>query len=481
MPRAPSLLDVEIDRNSDTPVYRQLAGQLRKAIAAGVLRQGTRLPPTRDLARQLQIARNTVVEAYAQLAAGGYLESLGRGGTVVTAASTAKPLPVGGRSDHSANLLRRLDRTAEAEPPRLDWRLGQAFTSALPISVWRTACREAGRHVPPPDYGDPRGDLRLREAISRWMRRERSTDLSAETIIVTQGSGHAIEVLARALLRQGDVCAVEEPGYARAARAFASAGARVFGVPVDRQGVAVEQAFQGGGCPDLFHITPAHQYPLGGRLAGYRRRLLLDAASRHGTLIVENEYDHEFVHEGQKHPPLAASDPEHVVLVSTFAKAIAPSFRLGFVTAPALAIEAMASLINRDRLQASWPVQKIAEWLLRSGELERHLRRVRRHYSRLRDVICSRLRPWSPKLTVLGHEGGLHVVLMPEALELSDLLKSRLAAQGVAFDSVADFMLDQRRLPGLIFSYGHMDEHLVEHSLEVLIAELTAIGRAHPA
>ena len=455
--------------DASRPRNAQLALALSQAIRDGSLAAGSRLPPTRDAAEQLGLGRNTVVDAYAQLTAEGLLESRGRLGTFVARQAKAVLQPAAS----PPRVVRRL-RSTPGIPLAIshDWRLGQSGTQMLPLEVWRAACREAGRHLPPSGYGDPQGLPALREAVAAWLRRHRGTQHAAAQIVVTQGAGSAVELLARVLLRPGDICAVESPGYPRALTAFRAAGGTVLRVPVDEQGALVSTAFANG-APSVLHLTPAHQYPMGGRLSGSRRAELATLVSKAATLVIENEYDHEFIYEGQNHTPLAATLPEHTALVSTFAKSISPALRIGFIAGPQSVVEALTSTIAREGMHASWPVQVSLQWMLASGELQRHLRRVRRHHASQRDRLLDAIGESCPDLRVRGTEGGLHLVLTLGRKELDRKLASELRLRGVALQTASDFGGDSDEV---LMGYGHMATAEAAVAVGLLADTYAAIG-----
>lgn len=468
----PALVDLELDRFSGSPVFRQIALQLREKIDSRVLPSGTRLPPSRDLATQLGVARNCVVEAYDQLIADGFLEGRGRHGTFIATGVPAVHTAADGPA-WIPFLLRRRSGDALRAPERpddgrLDWRPGQASARTLPLDAWRNACREAGRHLPPQGYGDPRGEPGLRRAIAHWMREHRSVHVAPEQIVVTHGTGHALHLAAQALLRGGDLCATEDPGYAGSALAFQRAGASLHYVPVDAEGVLIDRIVEGDVAPVVIHVTPTHQYPMGGRLTGPRRRALVELARTHGMLIIENEYDCEFHYAGTNHPPIFSYAPESTVLLNTFAKAVSPSLRLGFIAAPPVAAAALAGLIEREREHVSWPVQKVVEMLLVSGELERHLRRVRRHYGAMRDAIRQRLAPYADVISLSGDEGGLHVVVSGRDDSFDWNLRASLQSRGIVFNDVRDFTTLKPDTRGFLLGYGHMESTALALSLDVL-------------
>lgn len=455
-----TLPPLALDPTAPQPLNAQLAASLRDAIRHGRLTPGGLLPPTREAALQLGIGRNTVVDAYSDLVAEGLLEGRGRLGTFVASQVTR----ASGTDAPRPRAVRRLPTQPAAATAAQDWRLGQSGSQLLPLQVWRAACREAGRHLPPPDYGDPKGLASLREAIAAWLRRHRGTDHDARQIVVTQGTGAALELLARVLVRPGDLCAVESPGYARAAAAFKAAGGTVLHVPVDEQGMRVGSAFADR-APIVLHLTAAHQYPLGVRLSGSRRAELAALATRRGSLVIENEYDHEFIYEGQNHAALAASLPAHTVLVSTFAKAISPALRIGFIAAPHEVADTLAQAIEGDRLHASWSVQVSLQWLLASGELQRHLRRIRRHHANQRDRLLLALKQGCPDVRVGGQEGGLHIVLTMGHSTFDRQLAKQLSNLGITFQTVREFGGNSDEV---LLGYGHMSAREIGQAVALL-------------
>lgn len=456
--------------------YQTLERHLRQCILNGAVTAGTRLPASRALAVQLGMGRNAVVAAYARLTQEGLLLPGGRLGTVV-AGVVATPARKA-RSNLVPRLRQRLLNAAPvasskvpSPAPKFDWRLGQTKTDMFPVQVWRAACKEAGRHVPPLGYGDPQGDVQLRQSLAVWLQAKRSLTVAAQHIVVTAGAGQAMNLLARVLVKPGDLCAVEDPGYPRIVQELVLQSARLLHIPVDAEGARVDSLSECSEFPSLIHLTAAHQYPMGGRLSAARRIALLQAVRRHGSLIIENEYDHEFVHEGQRFAPLAATAPEHCIVVGTFARAISPALRLGFIAAPADIVQALAQLIALEQLQASWPVQMSANWLLKSGELERHLRRVGKRYAAMRAQLKEHLKPLAPQIMLRGDQGGLHVVLdcgAMSAVHFSSVCQN-IQKRGVVFDPIERFTSSVGQQQFILLGYAHLNEESIAQTAELLI------------
>jgi GntR family transcriptional regulator / MocR family aminotransferase len=459
MPKLPELLPVWAAPLLRAAGARRLGSadvvaRLRAALEEGALPAGASLPTSRGLAQQLGVSRNTVVAAYAQLTLEGWLQGRGRHGTF---AAEVRPAEWRTTRDRTPALLRRRSQSEVAiVPAQLDWRLGQSSAVRLPTAAWERASRYGGRFYPPTGYGDPAGAAALREAVARALARLRGLRLSAEHILITQGAASALDLIVETLVMRGDVCVVENPGYPRITQLLQRQGAVLRHAPVDEQGLAVGAAFEGARAPALLHVTPAHQYPVGVRLSPERRRELIALARRHGTLIVENEYDHEFIHAGQHHAPLFAAAPERVVLVGTFAKAVSPSLRLGYVVAMPSTIERLAAHVARAKRHVSWPGQHAMTWLLESGEFDRHLRRVRRQSARLAEQLVHALERWRDSLHTIGETGGQHALLRVGTAHAAKRLQRALSARGVLLDPLDAFAVGATGWHGVLMSYGHM-------------------------
>ncbi|VWB69944.1 GntR family transcriptional regulator [Burkholderia lata] len=466
---SPTLVEIDVHRHLDEPIVRQIVRQLRGLIDSGRLQSDARLPASRDLAAQLGVARNCVVNAYDELIAVGLLEGRGRHGTFVRSGASGGSVRPAPHTPLPA-VLERLQAPTPVDETggvaSLDWRPESAHAHALPLGVWRNACREAGRHLPPQDYGDPRGERGLRRGIARWLRTHRSVDVDPDHVVVTHGVGNDLQLVSQALLNGGDLCVIEDPGYQRAMTAFTRAGATVRPVPVDRDGLLVEHVVVDGAVPQMVHITPAHQYPLGGRLPRSRREALIELARQHGILIVEHEYDSEFQHEGTRLPPIFASAPDTTMLIGTFARVVGPSLRLGFIVAPSAVAEALAAFVDRECRHVSLPAQRVAEFLLASGQLDRHLRRMQRHYAAMRNTLLARLAVHADRIDLHGDRVGLHVWIAGRDPAFDRALRAALQSRGIRFNEVARFSTLNGDVPGFVFGYGYLTPAMLERSLD---------------
>lgn len=389
----------------NTPIFAQLAELISAEIRRGRLRPGDRLPGTRPLAEELGVGRNTVVAAYAELAAEGWLVTRAAGGSFVSSEVPVQEARRFGRRAAEGEVStepgfdferRELDRSHEVRPKALALFGGvpdlRQFPTALLARAYRRALHGADRATL--DYTTPFGEPRLRAALAQVVSRTRALSVKPEQILVTRGSQMALDLIARTLVRPGDRVAVEEIGYQPAWAAFRHAGARLEYVPVDKQGVdtsALEETLSRGPLRALY-LTPHHQYPTTAPLSVGRRLRLLELAAKHRFAIVEDDYDHEFHYDGRPLASLAGTDRAGVVVyVGTLAKVLAPGLRLGFIAAPAGLIQTLgAARFHVDRHGDSVTERAVAE-LIEDGELARHTRRMRRIYHARRDAFVESL------------------------------------------------------------------------------------------
>ncbi len=418
--RAASLtLSAPLDRSADAPLPVQLAAEIRDAIDRGVLRAGESVPATRELGRQLGVARGVVVAAYEQLIAEGYLSAgHGRGTTVhpeLRQATPSAPDPQGSGAMSNS-------RTAPVPSPtgasRLAPRLPGPLAPGIPISdavdrpAWRSAWRTAAAraHLAAPELGDPR----LRAEIAEHLRRMRGTARDAEDVIVTAGAREGLGLVLTALgTTRGRALAVgvEDPGYPSLRGVAARHGAQVFALPADADGLDTARLPEG--VLDVVIVTPSHQYPLGGSLPLARRRELLDWARRRGVVIVEDDYDSELRHSGSPLPTLAALDDPAagaVLLLGTFSQTIAPALSAGYLLAPS----GLRGVIEPVREELGGPVSTVVQTalaeFLATGELRRHTARMRRRYAIRRELVGERLAGIAG-VRVRPTHGGLHAVV----------------------------------------------------------------------
>lgn len=450
---------------------RQIHRQVRAAILDGRLHPGDRLPPTRELARRLQVSRNTVSLAYEWLVAEGLLS--GRKG----AGSFVERVPVARAPRRAATPLAGLAPWQSLEPPAAreraplyDFGVGAPDAALFPFDAWRRLLsRQLRASALTGAYGDPAGHPRARAAIARHVGVSRGVRADAAHVIVTNGAQGAFDLVARVALERGARVAVEEPGYTPARRLFESYGARVTPVPVDAAGLVVDALPADA---RLVYVTPSHQFPLGMPLAHARRVALLDWARRREVVIVEDDYDSEFRFGGRPLETLQALDRDgRVVYVGSFSKSLLPALRLGFIVAPASLRAALraASYVATGHVQ--WPAQAALAKLIDGGLLARHLRRMRRVYAARHATVLRALEStFAGWLEPLPSVTGLHVAarLRAGGLAFEREIAERAHRDGVAFDRLSSYCAGDARQAGVVLGYGAIDEARLDEGLRRL-------------
>ncbi|CAN5831336.1 PLP-dependent aminotransferase family protein [soil metagenome] len=448
-------------------LFVKVAVAIADDIRRGALQAGDRLPSTRALAGQFSVNRNTIVAAYDELIAQGWVVTRGPGGTFVSdelPERTVRSAPViRGIAARPGYEVRTLPSVrAPFGPSSVTYHLsgGVPDTRLLPSAMLSRAYRrvlrsKAGRTGL--DYAEPHGAPRLRAAIAAMLRTQRGVPATAENILITRGSQMALDLATRLLVRPGQVVAVEELGYGPAWRAFEEAGARLAPISLDNQGVVVESLPAGARC---VYVTPHHQYPTTVLMAPARRMALLERARRERFVILEDDYDHEFHFDGRPVAPLAADDPGgNVISLGTLSKILAPGLRLGFVAAPERVIEGLARLRTIADRQGDHVLELAVADLIEDGELQRHARKMRRAYEARRDALVSSLRrELGDALTVELPAGGITLWARVASDIALDAWCERARARGVAISTARDFALDGKPRPFLRLAYGRYSE-----------------------
>jgi GntR family transcriptional regulator/MocR family aminotransferase len=483
-------LALSLDDAADSPLFVQIARAVADDVRRGRLRPGAELPGSRALARSLGVHRNTVLAAYRELAAEGWIETSAARGTFV---SSALPDPAPRRFAKKAALRAAVpaklgfDLAGAAPDPHAARPLhpgalaltgGVPDVRLVPAALLARAYRKALRAEPKGalEYGDPRGHERLRAALAAMLSAVRGLAAGPDEVLVTRGSQMGIDLVARALVAPGDVVAVESFGYRPAWEALRLAGARLVPLPVDRDGLDVDAlaALAAREKVRAVYVTPHHQYPTTAVLAPGRRLALLALAREQRMAILEDDYDHEFHYEGRPVLPLASADDAGVVIyVGTLSKILAPGLRIGFVVAPAPLVERLAVIRTFVDRQGDRAVERAVAELLEDGEVQRHARRVRRVYEDRRDALATALRDrLGDALSFDLPAGGMALwARVADGIDV-DAWAERALAKKVAFYSGKRFAFDGRKRPYVRLGFAALDEKELREAVKRMASAL---------
>ncbi|MFZ3495335.1 PLP-dependent aminotransferase family protein [Streptomyces sp. 5.8] len=469
-----------------------LADRLRAAIADGRLAVGSRLPASRVLAAELRVSRGLVTEAYQRLAETGQVAGRGRAGTVVVAAPVTGGQPPSGPAPSAlpdpvdpfgTREWGALVDALRAAPGRIDLSPGAPDLAAFPRTAWLQAERRVLAELTPADfgYGNPQGTPALREAITDWLALNRGIRADPDEVVVVAGVAQALGLLAQVLRAEGvRHVAVEDPGSLGTRRQLEHGGMRLLPVPVD--GGGIDTAALAAGPAQAVVLTPAHQFPTGVVLDGERRRELLGWAAA-GGVVIEDDYDAEHRYDRAPVPALRALLPEAVCYTGSVSKLLAPALRLGWLLVPRRLLDAVIEAKRYADLGNPVLAQLVLARLMASGELERHLRFVRRRHRTRRDAMLRAIAAELPGARVHGAAAGLHLMVTfdRDAAGPGGIDDTVLAAAALEL-GVKAHPLSWHRMtpgpPGLVLGYAAGPVGEIEEGVAVIGSALRRLREA---
>ena len=450
-------VELFIDPAQRRGVCRELFDQLRDAIVTGRLHDGDRLPPSRDLARELGVSRHTVTTVYGRLVAEGFLEGRAGGGTHVSYAADTprhrrRPTELRPRAVPQTNYV--------TDPPSdtgVDLRIGLPDRGLFPLTAWRR-CVVSALQVAPSQGGEPGGHAALRRTLAHWIGRSRGIDVDSANIVVSTGAQQAIDLAARVILRPGDRVAFEEPGYAPVRDLLATSGLDIVPVPVDDQGIIVDAV---PADVRLIYVTPSHQSPTGATMSLPRRRALLELADRHEMAIIEDDYDSEYRHTDRPLEPLFRLDRAgRVLYVGTFSKTLSPTLRLGFIALPDPLVRPAVKVAELTGTYPPTVIQAAMYHFIVEGHLDRQLRKARRVYGARHTIAATFVQQMvTERLLRPGptSHSGLHLAArLPPGIAEHDVIE-RAHRHDVALTSLANSWMRRPRWQALLIGYGRAD------------------------
>ncbi len=418
-------MPIDINPLDSRSLQNQIFESIRQQILCGKLKPGTLLPSTRVLGKQLGVARNTIVLAYARLIAEDYIFTQKTVGTFVNANLPEKSLLLNdaglpGQEDEEQQATRhpvvfRGQSQAVENPNRhklvIDFWVGRPDPHSFPTKAWRRLMLHhlslAGSNLT--EYSDPAGIPELRRAIADYLGPTRGINTTPEQIIVVNGSQEALNLVSRLLIKKGTPVVTECPCYQGAAYVFDSYDAQLNPVPVDKNGLEVAKLPMGP--ISLAYVTPSHQYPMGVTLTLERRLRLLEWAHETGAYIVEDDYDSDFRHHGSPLTAVGGLDRHGcVIYIGTFSKSIGAGLRLGYLVLPNELVKPARIAKTLMDNGHSWLDQAILADFISSGCYMNHLRNIRHTYLTRRDCLMDSLREHFGEVQLSGMDGGMHIV-----------------------------------------------------------------------
>jgi GntR family transcriptional regulator / MocR family aminotransferase len=456
----------------------RLAQLIRRAILDRVAPPAQRLPSTRALARALRVARNTVVPVYEQLRAEGFVVA-GQGSGTYACRIAPDALPAAARPAQAADepaarpraaaplAFSRRGRRYHGHPLHEFWTRqpfcpGQFDFALFPHRLWNRLQQRRLRRADPIqlEQGEPGGAPELRQAIAEHVRATRGVRCTPDQVIITDGTGESIDLVARLMCDPGDTVLLEDPGYWAATQVLSDHGLRLQPAPVDAHGLPVPALRKGRRAPRLAYLTPSNQFPTGGVMPLARRLEWLQFAARHDTLLLEDDYDSEYRYEGAPFPSLQGQDGAgRVIYLGTFSKTVYPGIRVAFLVVPQGLQRVFADASADFYRDGDQIVQQVLADFMREGHYAAHVRTLRREYALRRDAMLRALAQALPdefgagRLKVVSGARGVHLTLaLPDAVDDRAVARAAIA-QGVTAIPLSVYAI-RVRWRGLVLSFA---------------------------
>lgn len=478
------LLSIKIDRSSSQPVSTQLCIALRDMILTGGFLAGERLPASRTLARDLGLSRTTIIEVFDRLVAEGLVESHTGSGTFVSEVlNTSRPKPPKPDAPSVVRVAPKLSRMMAQAVSRFGDRqrlphLPRAFTTALPaFDVFPMAqwARLSAKHLRGArdeimGYGDPNGLPQLRRALASHLRANRGITCDPGQIFIVGGAQQAFHLIGSTLLNPGEKVWFENPGAIGARNSLIACGADLVPVPVDAEGLRVEEGLRLSPHFRLAFVTPSHQQPMGSVMSLERRFALLHAAERAGAWIIEDDYDGEFFFGDRPPPTLKSVDTTGLVIyVGTFSKSLFPALRLGYMLVPPALVDTFRIIMSKYLQGVPSHTQALVAEFIDEGLFSAHVRRMRHIYLERHEALISASRQrLAGLLEIVPTHSGLHTIgLLPAPL--SEVAIARDADERhVTASPIGRFSLAPTGVSGLVLGFGGVPPNSIREGVDVL-------------
>lgn len=454
---------------------KQIYQYVRDQILCGALQVGEKLPSTRGLANHLGVSRNTILDAYEQLIAEGFLITSKGAGTFIAEGTFLER-----RQKQEINLTKQSKQDTDV----IDFRSGIPDLTLFPRKDWAKLSQETWNDAEALTFGydQPEGRLELREVLSSYLFKTRGVSCRPEQIIITSGATQALTLIAKLLLSPDDHVVIEDPITTDIQTIFQTTGASLYPIHVDEKGIntaLLPKHLR----PEFVFITPSHQFPLGSTLPIQRRIELIEYVRQKNSYIVEDDYDSEFRFEGLPISSLQGLEEERVIYIGSFSKILSPALRIGYVILPYDLIDHGRELKWFSDLHTPSIDQLVLARFIEGGYLERHILKMKKLYKRRRDVLMEELNKYfSEEITFLGYTTGLHLVVEWKDITFSEQILKRLEEHHVKMYLVEDHsIIKGKHCNRLIIGYGHLHSETIIEGVkrlkDALDGNLSDVGR----
>ena len=467
-------------------IYIHLFKALKGAILSGKLNENDKLPPSRLMAKDLEIARSTVLKAYDMLKGQGFAMSRPGSGIYII----KKHLPKdekhlnkkssrGSQTCHLSKLglefEKRLETNSSNDYQGVAFRPGLPPLDQFPILKWQTLSNEYWKTVRNSEltYSNSRGLRALRNTIANYLKIYRNIDCDPDQIIITSGSLHSLYLATTAMINEDDEIVIENPMYPKALRILEALKAKINYASIDHEGINLK-SFEHKQ-PKLLYTTPSNQYPSGVKMSMERRKKLMDWVHKGQTMVIEDDYDHEFSNWGNPLPSIYSMDTqERVIYLGTFNKLLHPSLRVGYMIAPNSLLNSILAIHQYSSRFISPYIQKTLNAFIEKDYLNDHLRNLIEVVARRRKIFSDYFDCNLDSMIQLERKtAGLHLIGKLKVNVKDRDLSLYLSKNGIATHALSDYYRNPNEANGLVMGYCPVNEQLMLRKLNLLSRLLT--------
>lgn len=467
------MIFITIDRGQSISLTQQIYDQVRNGILEKHLKEGEKLPSSRELAGSIGVSRNIVLEAYERLIAEGYLEVRPKAGTFVALGTS----------------LSFVERAMWKDTPRkisdnrktyIDFKAGNPAIDYFPRKKWAQLTKEICLHssVEAFGYGEASGMKALKDVLVDYLKRVRGVQCRAEQIFITSGATQGLKLITEMLGKDNKTIAVEDPVTDEMRNIFTFSNAKIIPVPVDENGIDPYRLPDQS--PSFVFVIPSHQFPLGGILSIQRRLQLIEYAEKMNCYIVEDDYDSEFTYEGAPVPSIQGIAPNHVIYVGTFSKILSPGLRIGYVILPEELVDSFELIKWFSDRHTSSLEQLVLAQFIREGYLDRHVRKMKKIYREKRERLVSAIQHNFQDATIIGKSAGMHLVVEIPGVDFRPSFIHKMEQSGVKVYPIEQYSLEKgKHKERIVMGYGGLSLEEIEKGVRLLRKVIEANGKSN--